>query len=144
MGKLTVGFWIVLLCTWTARAQVPTGLSGTWKGTRSWESDGRQGQMDLVMLLRQSGNEIAGSFGPSEEVQPLTITEGKIDGNHVIFYVRNATAVMRIRFQLQDGKAEVISGWRTMAALRSRGLGQGRSKQRRCASSGVPRGMDNR
>ena len=85
MSKLTIGLWLGLLCVWPSAAQVPACLSGTWEVTSSWGSEGRESQMGLVMLLRQNGNEIAGSLGPSEEVQPLTISDGKIDGNSVIF-----------------------------------------------------------
>src|SRR5215470_9016399 len=87
-------------------AQVPAGITGTWKVTSSWGDAERHDQIDLLMLLRQNGNEIRGSLGPSADNQPLVISNGKIDGNTVSFDVGNERAKLSIRFQLKGGKAE--------------------------------------
>ena len=112
LKESTVKHWTLaivalgLVPAFLAPAQVPAGMSGTWKLTASFGAGGRQEQMEMLMLLRLNGNEIAGSLGPTEENQPLVIAEGKIDGENVIFYMKSPKVILRVRFQLHDGKAE--------------------------------------
>jgi hypothetical protein len=87
-------------------AQVPAGISGTWKVASSFGNAEHHDQIDLVMLLHQNGNEITGSLGPSADNQPLTISNGKIDGNVVSFDLGNEHAKISVKFQLQAGRAE--------------------------------------
>jgi hypothetical protein len=87
-------------------AQVPAGISGTWKATSSFGNGERQNQIDLVMVLHQNGNEITGSLGPSADRQIMTISNGKIEGNAVSFDLGNGQAKVSVQFQLQNGKAE--------------------------------------
>src|SRR5215831_16233303 len=83
-------------------AQVPAGISGTWKATSSFGNADRQNQIDLVMVLHQNGNEITGSLGPSADRQVLTISNGKIEGNAVSFDVGNEQARISVQFQLEN------------------------------------------
>src|SRR5262249_49119973 len=87
-------------------AQVPTGISRTWKVTSSFGNAERQNQIDLVMVLHQIGNEITGSLGPSADSQMLTISNGKIEGKTVSFDVGNGQAKISVQFQLENGNAE--------------------------------------
>lgn len=87
-------------------AQVPAGITGTWKVTSSFGNAERQNQIDLVMVLHQNGNEITGSLGPSADRQLLTISNGKIEGNTVGFDIGNGQAKMSVQFQLENGNAK--------------------------------------
>ena len=126
MGKMTIGILFGLLYATLAPAQVPDGISGTWKMTSSWGAGDQQSQIDLVMMLGIKGGDITGSIGPSEDVQPITIAEGKIDGNSVLFYLRAPKAIMRISFRLQDGKAEGDFRSETDNGVTIEGTGTGR------------------
>ena len=97
---------IELLRPATGLAQVPAGISGTWNVTSSFGNGQQQDQIDLVMVLYQSGTEITGSVGPSADRQVMTISNGKIEGNTVSFDLGNEQAKISIQFQLQGGKAE--------------------------------------
>ena len=87
-------------------AQVPAGISGTWKATSSFGNAERQNQIDLVMVLHQNGNEITGPLGPSVDRQIFTISNGKIEGNAESFDVGNGQAKISVQFQLENGNAE--------------------------------------
>jgi flagellar hook-associated protein FlgK len=98
-------------------AQVPSGISGTWKATSSiGNAAERQNRTDLVMVLHQNGDEITGSLGPSADRQIMTISNGKIEGNAVSFdvvYEQGAFSFERccgskisIQFRLENGDAE--------------------------------------
>ena len=87
-------------------AQIPVGISGTWKVTSTWGNAERHDQIGLLMLLRQNGNEITRSLGPSADNQPMVISNGKIDGNAVSFDVGYERAKLSIKFQLHGEKAQ--------------------------------------
>ncbi len=126
MGKVTIRVLLVLLSAALAPAQVPDGISGTWKLTSSWGAGDQLARMDMVMLLGIKGSDITGSIGPSEDVQPLKIAEGKIDGNNVVFYLRAPKAIMRIRFRLQNGNAEGDFRTENDGGVTIEGTGNGR------------------
>ena len=119
-------------------AQVPAGISGTWKATSSSGNADRQNQIDLVMVLHQNGNEITGPLGPSVDRQIFTISNGKIEGNAVSFdvvYEQGAFSFERccgskisIQFRLENGDAEgrFGSGRATSRESRFREPGPGR------------------
>jgi hypothetical protein len=109
-------------------AQVPAGISGTWKATSSFGNAERQNQIDLVMVLHQNGNEITGPLGPSVDRQIFTISNGKIEGNAESFDVGNGQAKISVQFQLENGNAEgrFGSGRATSRESRFREPGPGR------------------
>src|SRR6516164_2938662 len=112
-------------------AQVPAGISGTWKATSSSGNADRQNQIDLVMVLHQNGNEITGSLGPSADRQILTISNGKIEGNAVSFDVGNEQVKISVQFQLQGGKAEGRFRTSNQQGITIEGTGSGQVRANR-------------
>ena len=98
---------IELLRPAASMAQVPAGLSGTWNVISAFGNGQRQDQIDLVMVLHQSGTEITGSVGPSADSQVLTISNGKIEGNSVSFDL--GTGQLNLSIQFQPARRKVDS-----------------------------------
>jgi hypothetical protein len=87
-------------------AQIPPGLSGTWEGTSKLFTGERNHSLALVMLLRQEGDTITGSIGPSADHQLLVISNGKIAGKTFSFDLGNEEAKMSITGQLNAEQAQ--------------------------------------
>ncbi len=71
-----------------------------------------QNSLRLVMLLRQDGDTITGSIGPSADRQLLVISNGKIVGSTFTFDMGNAEAKISISGHLNGQQAQ--GDFRTM------------------------------
>lgn len=82
--------YVFLLAAFAALAQA-ADASGKWTGTFTAEgSDHTEGG---VVILKQTGAEITGSAGPSDEEQ-MPISNGKIDGDRITFDVNGPDGLM--------------------------------------------------
>ena len=64
-------------------AVADTTVTGKWTGSfHSISPDGEARESTAVMLLKQTGSDITGTAGPSENEQHLTL-KGKIDGDKI-------------------------------------------------------------
>ena len=122
---------IELLRPAAGMAQVPAGISGTWNVISAFGNGQRQDQIDLVMVLHQSGTEITGSVGPSADSQVLTISNGKIEGNSVSFDLGTGQLNLSIQFQLQGGKAEGRFRTSNQQGITMEGTGSGQVQANR-------------
>jgi hypothetical protein len=77
-------------------------VTGNWTGTFSpIDEQGVAHEGPALLKLKQTGTEIAGSVGPSEEEQH-TITKGKIEGNKVTLEVSEEGHQLVIRLVLAE------------------------------------------
>ena len=75
-------------------------LTGKWTGTFSpVDEQGVAHEGSAFLQLKQSGSEITGTAGPSEDEQHA-ISKGKIDGNKVTFEISGDGAPMVMVFTL--------------------------------------------
>jgi hypothetical protein len=65
-----------------------TNITGKWTG--SFSITGPDGSKDgnAVLMLKQTGNEVTGTVGPSEDEQ-YTIKTGKLDGDKITLLVED-------------------------------------------------------
>jgi len=86
-------------------------LSGKWTGTfiDNAETSKHDG---MLLILKQDGNTLTGTVGP-DATEQLPISNGKIDGNNVIFDLKAEEVMVHFTLQLVDnhlkgqGSAEV-------------------------------------
>ena len=58
-------------------------VTGKWTGSfNSIGPDGEARESTTIMMLKQSGSEITGTFGPNESEQSMVV-KGKIDGDKI-------------------------------------------------------------
>jgi len=82
---LTICLAAVLTLTFaTLRAHAATDITGTWTGTIS-APDGNGG-FDLTFTFKQDGSTLTGTVTAAQG-QPVTITNGKVDGDKISFSV---------------------------------------------------------
>jgi hypothetical protein len=74
-------------------------LSGKWTGNFNQVApDGSVNEGSALLVLKQTGTEISGTAGPSED-QQFPISKGKIDGDKVTLEVKHESG-MTIAFNL--------------------------------------------
>ena len=78
----------LLTCLFAAATAVcAADVSGKWSGTSEFVNrDGQPRTMPIVLLLKQSGDQLEGTTGPSAE-QQREIQNGKFAANQVTFDV---------------------------------------------------------
>ena len=63
-------------------AQPAADVTGAWAG----QLRGQEGGTGAVrIVLKQTGDQISGTAGPSEKQNPPQIYDGKLEGNHLTF-----------------------------------------------------------
>ena len=73
-------------------------LTGKWTGAaKGIEDEGHS----AVLHLKQSGTEISGTAGPSED-QQWPITKGKVDGDKITFQLPTDGPVVKFELNLVD------------------------------------------
>ena len=73
-------------------------VTGKWSGT--FDASGGNGEIGTALLtLKQTGTEITGSVGPSED-QQYSIQKGKIEGDKVTLEVENEGHTMHFALVL--------------------------------------------
>lgn len=68
---------ITLVCAVFAAFGQDAGLTGEWSGIFQ--------QGPIYVILKQDGNKLSGSGGPTQKQQLLDFKDGSIDGAHVVF-----------------------------------------------------------
>src|SRR3954469_21550034 len=80
-------FCVLLLGALALVAAPDINVTGKWSGNfKMTRSDGEVSDGSALLLLKQSGSEIPGSVGPTEDEQPA-ITKGKIEGEKITLLV---------------------------------------------------------
>jgi phage-related tail fiber protein len=74
---------IFVLAALAPLAAADTNVTGKWSGSfNSIGPDGEGRESAALLMLKQTGTEISGSFGPNEAEQ-IAISKGNIDGDKV-------------------------------------------------------------
>lgn len=103
---------ILFLGVFALVAAPDTNITGKWSGTFNMtSSDGQTKDGTALLLLKQTGSEITGSVGPSEDEQHK-ITKGKIEGDKITLLVEDEGHT--IKFDLLVA-AERITGEANMS-----------------------------
>ena len=80
-----------------------TELTGKWTGSFDVTGpDGETKKDHAFMNLKQNGDELTGTAGPSEERQ-WPISKGKIEGDKVTFEVQTDEPLLKFDLRLIDG-----------------------------------------
>ena len=81
-------FISILLCVlFSAAALCAINVTGKWSGTLQME--GETDSKPAYLILKQEGNKLAGSAGPSESEQH-SFEGGKVEGNRLTFEIGRA------------------------------------------------------
>jgi hypothetical protein len=74
---------IFVLAALAPLAAADTNVTGKWSGSfNSIGPDGEGRESAALLMLKQTGTELSGSFGPNEAEQ-IAISKGNIDGDKV-------------------------------------------------------------
>ena len=96
-----------LLCILAAAAlsvAADVDVTGKWTGSfNATDPNGETNESTAFMVLKQSGAEITGTVGPSEDRQ-FAITKGKIDGDKITLEADNEGRPMKFDLVLSDGR----------------------------------------
>ena len=103
MNHRIAGIGILLSMAWGAAGQTAADLSGKWSGI----SNG-----PIYMILKQDGDKLSGSGGPSEREQPLSFQNGKVEGDRLTFQIGSMQFDLRvaggeIKGEMQNGAESV-------------------------------------
>ncbi len=79
-----------------------TDVTGQWAGRFDTTVDGETKEDKILLVLKQSGNELTGTAGPSSDRQ-WPILNGKLDGNRVTFNVQTPEPLIKFDLTLVDG-----------------------------------------
>lgn len=101
-------------------ASADVDLTGKWSGSfRPTEPAGNTEESTAVLMLKQTGADITGSVGPSENEQ-FPIVKGKIDGDKITLEADNDGRTMKFDLVLAAGRitgeAQMSDGDRTKKA----------------------------
>src|SRR3954470_22816103 len=79
----TLLYFLVLTALAVCLAVADANVTGKWTGSfNSIGPDGEARESTTIMMLKQSGSEITGTFGPNESEQSMVV-KGKIDGDKI-------------------------------------------------------------
>ena len=97
---------VLLAATLAAAADV----SGNWAGKTRLSVNGRVEEDTMLLSLKQSGDRITGTAGPTAQ-QQAPIRNGKIEGNHLTFETPVPNGVFQFAINLEEGhlKGDVIA-----------------------------------
>ncbi len=117
MKALLCGF---LLTAFSLTVSADTDISGKWSGSFvATTPEGETQNATAFLLLKQSGSEIKGSVGPSEDEQ-FPIVTGKIEGNRITIEADHDGHTLKLTLVLAEdhikGDAAMATDERTMTA----------------------------
>jgi hypothetical protein len=79
----TLLYFLVLAVLAAGITLADANVTGKWSGTfNSIGPDGEARESTTVMMLKQSGSEISGTFGPNESEQAMTL-KGRIEADKI-------------------------------------------------------------
>ena len=93
------GLWIVLLM-FVATSVWAADVTGKWTGSMVLNTGGSD---PANAQLKQNGNVVTGTMGPSDEKQ-FPLTSGRIDGDQVTIEARPGPSVLRLTMRLEGTK----------------------------------------
>ncbi len=79
--------FLIVVSAWLLAAKPDVDVTGTWAGGIS-SQDGGKGSVRFV--LKQNGDQISGTAGPSDKQSLPQVYDGKLNGNHLTFGVDDA------------------------------------------------------
>jgi hypothetical protein len=110
----------LVLAVLACAAVADVDVSGKWSGT--FNRTGPNGEKDegtALLILKQSGTEITGTVGPSEDEQ-FPIQKGTIEGNKITLEADHGGHTMKIDLVLADdritGEAQMDAEGQTLKA----------------------------
>ena len=109
----------LVLAVLAVAAVADVDVSGKWSGT--FNMTGPDGDKDgtAILNLKQSGSDISGSVGPSEDEQ-FPIQKGKIEGDKISLEADHGGHTMKIDLVLADnritGEAQMEAEGQTLKA----------------------------
>ena len=93
---------VVLLAVGALTAVTDTNVTGVWSGSfRTSATHGDPREITAYLVLKQSGGEITGTVGPSED-QQFPIVKGKIEGDKITIEVENEGNKIKLDLVLAD------------------------------------------
>lgn len=105
MNKITRALGLTLLLAsvlLAAPAFPPDNVTGKWAGSFVITMDGETRDDTAYMNLKQTGTELTGTAGPSEDRQ-WQIQKGKVEGNKLTFEVQTEQPIIKFELTLADG-----------------------------------------
>lgn len=105
MNKITRALGLTLLLAsvlLAAPAFPPDNITGKWTGSFVITMDGETRDDTAYMDLKQTGTELTGSAGPSEDRQ-WPIQKGKVEGDKLTFEVQTEQPIIKFELTLTDG-----------------------------------------
>jgi hypothetical protein len=95
---------VVLLAVGALTAVADTNVTGAWSGSfRTSANNGDLRETTAYLVLKQSGGEITGTVGPSED-QQFPIVKGKIEGDKITIKVENEGNKIKLDLVLADDR----------------------------------------
>ena len=91
----------LLFMTICAVTMLATDVTGTWTGTLVPTNDDANGSHSAYLVLKQDGNKLTGTAGPSD-AQGHVIENGKVEGGKLTFQLGTPAGVMRFELK-EDG-----------------------------------------
>jgi len=93
----------LVLAVLAVAAVADVDVSGKWSGT--FNMTGPDGDKDgtAILILKQSGTDITGTVGPSEDEQ-FPIQKGKIEGSKITLEADHGGHTMKIDLVLADNR----------------------------------------
>jgi hypothetical protein len=102
-----------LLCVFALTVLADTDLTGKWSGSfKITAPNGETNDTTAFLVLKQSGSDITGTAGPSEDEQ-YPITKGKIDGDKITMELDHEGHMVKLDLVLV---ADRITGDASMSA----------------------------
>jgi hypothetical protein len=87
-------------------------VTGTWKGSVEVAdpSNGEKISTEVTAHFEQKSNEVSGKIGRTQDDQPETIRNGKLDGKVLVFEVQPSEATAPLKFSLVMVSDDRIEG----------------------------------
>jgi hypothetical protein len=110
----------LLLVVFALTAAADTDVTGKWSGSFvTMTPDGGTKDGTAVLILKQSGSDITGTVGPSEDEQ-FRILKGKIEADNIIIEADHDGHTIKLALVLAEnhikGDASMATDERTMTA----------------------------
>jgi hypothetical protein len=109
----------LVLAVLACAAVADVDVTGKWSGSFNMTGPDGDKEGTAVLILKQSGTEITGTVGPSEDEQ-FTIQKGKIDGDKITLEADHNGHTMKIDLVLADnritGEAQMEAEGQTLKA----------------------------
>jgi hypothetical protein len=101
--KTLASFFLLVALALAAPADV--NVTGRWEGSfNAIGPDGSTKETGALLLLKQSGSDVAGTVGPDEN-ERFAIQKGKVEGTKITLEVQDGHGrMMKMNLALADGR----------------------------------------